>query len=401
MTTPAPHTPVNFLKAGGMGGFSAKCIQLLAECGYHPDDFGNHAYVQDRLKQARQKRKEYLEQCKQDGVRPSPNGPDPHTAFLARCQSGHLTQDALMRGKGSRGDCCANHSPPGSDTRGYHTDAAPCMPMATYGPTGQKSIGSDHWAVGRNESAQHAGTTPASSGLSSGSPVSSTQLGAMSQENTAIVTPNPPRSSHPTHDAALKSAKWDKNKQAQAAQRKGGIALRKQARSAALVEDAAAAEAGEAQGAAGDSAAFDGNTAAECIEAFRSAAMEKMQQDAVTNYGENYESARDEAQAAKAQADQALADAEAARPKADIEQARRDAVSSDPPDWDAYRAANAELGERRGLERNAARADQEVRNVDCLHAQARSLAGQPPPPPNESFTAPSPLNLPGFTGQIP
>ena len=30
MSTPAPHTPVNFLKGGGNAMFSAECVKLLA-----------------------------------------------------------------------------------------------------------------------------------------------------------------------------------------------------------------------------------------------------------------------------------------------------------------------------------------------------------------------------------
>ncbi|PRQ03998.1 hypothetical protein ENSA5_11810 [Enhygromyxa salina] len=127
MTTPAPHTPINFVKGGASLFFSARCVQLLAKAGYLPDDFGTYAQVQKRNKSAKDKVQTWQDaraQALEDGVPPDqvddhlrrqhaeerdrrieagaseadvdrqmqadgqPVPPSQHERFLAECQSG-------------------------------------------------------------------------------------------------------------------------------------------------------------------------------------------------------------------------------------------------------------------------------------------------------------------------
>ena len=51
-STPAPHTPINFVLAGGTDFFSRDCAKALAKCGYDPKDFGSYKDIRAKIKAA-------------------------------------------------------------------------------------------------------------------------------------------------------------------------------------------------------------------------------------------------------------------------------------------------------------------------------------------------------------
>ncbi len=117
--TPPPHVPVAFLKAGGSSFFSAKCIALLLELGYHPDDFGSYNSVRNRLKQTREKVK-----TGQVGNTPGDAHDrefgEPTSNRAGHYQAGHLGMNAQRQTK--RGDNCSNV------VAGHDCGLYPCMP---------------------------------------------------------------------------------------------------------------------------------------------------------------------------------------------------------------------------------------------------------------------------------
>ncbi len=133
--TPTPHTPINFLKAGGNAMFSAECIAALAKCNYEPEDFGSYDQVSKRIDKARAKTSAYDEWVAKGrpATRPKdfdkdypkrgpwpPPAPTDRERWLSTCQAGHLGQNAC-RQRG-RGDPCSNL------VDGYQDNLAACMP---------------------------------------------------------------------------------------------------------------------------------------------------------------------------------------------------------------------------------------------------------------------------------
>ena len=91
--TPAPHTPVIYLLAGGMANFSASCAKLLMKAGYDPAAFGSHAYVQAQTQRAQQ-RVAYYKQLKSDGSPTADEFRPPESDFrAAECEPIPLATD--------------------------------------------------------------------------------------------------------------------------------------------------------------------------------------------------------------------------------------------------------------------------------------------------------------------
>ncbi len=131
MTTPAPHTPVSFLKSGGSAFFSKKCQQLLIECKINPDWFGSYDYVSKRLDVAR----DNVDAFRAATPAPPPPGrrvdehgtevPEPsrEDLFLSECTAGHLVHgQSYSQLGGEPSNPCHNQ------TSGYVHGAQPCMP---------------------------------------------------------------------------------------------------------------------------------------------------------------------------------------------------------------------------------------------------------------------------------
>jgi hypothetical protein len=419
------HTPVNYLKAGDMGGFSAQCINALADAGLSPDDFGSHDYVQQRIRAARQR----VKQAKKDG-----KTPDPHDEFLAQSQSGHATPSELMSPK--RGDACKNYQPPNGDARGFQDNMAPCFPTPnnTSANTRGDRRGSPHWAVCENEQNQI-------KNLPKGQTVGANQMSTMAQENAGIATARPGKNTQ--YDAQLNGLRQERTDiDNEAAKRKVAMKTNKrlkapytkqmkkdkQAATVALTRGDELAKTRDASAKSLPRAAtdpnggtIDGNDAAECIEKWRQAAMTKMKTNAAEKYGEKYDQTLKDAQAAqkKAEADnktmrdaldgprkagpngvppaetkaQAQARQKAARPAADaLTQQRLQDRANDPTlepsvrkeaadtlaDPKKMRGAPFQEATRTRMDLDAANA--ELNNAPCLNQQVRSQCGLPTPP---------------------
>ena len=91
--TPAPHTPVMYLLAGGMANFSAACAKLLMKAGYDPASFGSHSYVQALTERAKQ-RVAYYKKLKSEGNPHADEFRPPDADFeLAECEAVPLATD--------------------------------------------------------------------------------------------------------------------------------------------------------------------------------------------------------------------------------------------------------------------------------------------------------------------
>jgi len=159
---PAPpaQTPGTWLRAGNLSLSDAECRKALAACGLDPDAFGNYSSVLKSQGAARKKlREDARNAAAAKGATPNPSHHvppcslepgaensgncrchegeiaqdlcknDPDKFLHANGQSGHMSQDALYRGAGGRGDPCQN-IPPANDnsgTYGYGMSRARCM----------------------------------------------------------------------------------------------------------------------------------------------------------------------------------------------------------------------------------------------------------------------------------
>lgn len=241
MSTPAPHVPVNFLLAGGGAFFSARCIALLAEYGYQPEEFGTYENTLSHLRQCRQE----VADWRRAGS-PAP-GPDARTQELGRpvsdpnhYQSGHLGMNSCHQD--TRGRPCTNF------VDGHEMDQYPCMPHQG----SALDAGSEHnrWTVREVD-------VP----LSRGEPRSTYPASEMSQ------------------DANRRTEQLLKERQETLQAQGRGENLGRMALGTEAERQAALAEAQGAQGAGVDGEMLpedqriDGTSAADCINNFREGAV--------------------------------------------------------------------------------------------------------------------------------
>ncbi len=163
--TPAPHTPIQFLQGGAGAMFSAACVAALVNAGYDPNDFGSYDYVDDRISKARDRvnlhndhrygvpstlppkqrdaRQAALDKWRAANPPPArPPAPSPHDRTLAGCQSGHLVMNSSYQRE--------RENPCTSVVDGFEDNLAPCMPHE-----GRTSVaGTEHHWVYHNEIAQ-------------------------------------------------------------------------------------------------------------------------------------------------------------------------------------------------------------------------------------------------------
>jgi hypothetical protein len=190
-----PHVPVNFLDAGGMGGFSARCVAALAQCGYSPDDFGSHEHVANECTQARIRRQAYVAQQTAAGQPIDPNGPDARTAMLAQSNSSHLSQNALFQSE--RNNSCTNHP----TAAGYHCNMAPTMPVQAFTQdSNREAPGSNHELVGENERLQN-------QRAGAGGAMNAGQLSINARDNAAIATGTDAKTGAPVNVPAASQAR--------------------------------------------------------------------------------------------------------------------------------------------------------------------------------------------------
>jgi hypothetical protein len=368
--TPAPHTPGLFQLAGGQKGFNDACKKALQKCGYDPDDFGTHEQVQKKISDAKDKVEDYNDALKTN-KKPMPPKPTEHDAMLARCESGHLTQDRMFHapGSGTRADPCQNNNPPDGDARGYESSQAPCMPMQAFGSQGGAKVGSPHWAVGRNEDAQEA--NPANQGT-----LNQDKMGDLSSENVKLALREDGESKR-DYNAKIRKLKEQAkpgkpDRVQEARERRDEAVAMSQASSKDLKEQGGT-------GAKDGSKSSDKEKASECIEAFRKEMMAEMRRKAIEKYGRDYQATRDAAGKARDKASQDVADA-------------RKALADPKLTPDDRKAERRKLRDAYKTLGNTPTPEQ----VDCLNKQVRSIAGRSKPNGNLGPPLPAPGELQGF-----
>lgn len=275
---PAEHVPITLLNGGAADAFSARCKALLAKAGFEPDDFGSYSHVNSRINAAKAR----VATAVAKGQTPSA-----HDQFLNDCTPGHLQQDGLFRPAGSRDDPCEVL------VDGYDTRRAPTMPSRGDGD----AVGTDEWRMGLHER-----NSIRNRGLDTGHTYPREQMDLDA-------------------DDRLKHIERLNQRDTTAVQGGSGP----QAANGANTGDAS--QANGAQGGSGNSSGgsgsgtLDGETAAECINAFRHAAHKEMLRQCIAEKPENEALVRRDAAAELATArasvereEEALRNAQAAVP---------------------------------------------------------------------------------------
>jgi hypothetical protein len=247
--TKAPvQTPCSFLNKGAAAMFSAECAKLLAKAGYSPDSFGSYSYVKGLIKDAKAAVAKYAATAVPGKANPGAK-PTAFEAYLAGCQAGHLVQNAVFQT--DRGNPCSNV--PGMP--GFDESQCPCMPQAgaATAPGGEHNLATLHEQASARAAGAPGATYPAG------------QI-----EN----------------DCANRAGLVADNQQLAAANGRSPLGVGGAEGAAA---GGGAASGGDAGGAAGPSAAkpsappklynapLTGQTAGECIDSFRKAGMQAMQ----------------------------------------------------------------------------------------------------------------------------
>jgi len=146
------QTPVVILKAGAADWLDMDCVHAIVKCGYDPSWFGSYSHVKGKIDAADGKCKSWDAEVAA-GRTPSGSPPTDSDRFLAHCQSGHMSQDAIWRKPGGRDSPCDNHAP-GAD--GNVTSLGPSMPHA-----GESNrVGSTHQRITVDEMDEASKTGP-------------------------------------------------------------------------------------------------------------------------------------------------------------------------------------------------------------------------------------------------
>lgn len=340
MTTVA-QTPGTFLRGGGSGFFSARCVKALAECGLEPEDFGSYEHVKGRIRAAK---RDVLEHKLAKARGENPPDPSARTKLLASSDAGHLRQNSLFQRE--RGNSCQNEQPrsghPGAP--GYHHDLAPCGPHPS--GTGKCKAGTTHWAQAQVEASVREGKKP-------GDPVSAQEISQVSKETSKLTAKG-------LEDKAQgqKLTGWTKTRRDKEAE------LR-----AASVKELDKNKAGQAKAPTDPTLAVaDAGTAEECIEQFADLGMEAMRQQVMQDYSEeNFAKTKRELEAAETAAAKKKAEADAAFKKA-LEEAK--AAPKGKGRWDEVNRA--------GLARSQANQDHQQAkaangSANCLRQQVQQM----------------------------
>lgn len=272
---PAEHVPITLLNGGAADAFSARCKALLAKADLTPDDFGSYSHVQSRINAAT---------ARVDAAKAGGPPASAHDQFLAGCTPGHLQQDGLFRKEGSRNDPCDVH------VDGYDTRLAPTMPSRGDGDT----RGTDEWRMG-----EHERDSIRNRGMNTGSRYPRDDMNADA-------------------DDRLKHIPQLNQRDTSAVQGGSGP------QGANGTNTGDASQPGGLGGGSGNSSgvapgSLDGETAAECINAFRKAAEKAMKQQCIDEKPANEALVQRDAAAELAAAQTRLSNADAA-----LDQARRD-----------------------------------------------------------------------------
>jgi len=382
------QTPVVFTLAGGTDMMSAECKKIVEKAGYPADCFGSYDDVKGKIDEAKANVKKYEEDCRRGHKKIDPAKPSARDRFLANCQSGHLSQNAIFQQPGQRGNSCANIVP---GAEGYHARLAPCMPMPgpsgapgtphtlvtaeenettrqlvgdEQRPTPPKYLPMDHGKVA--EGSERSVDTAMRAGLG---PVGADSPRADLKQADKLADQR--RDLREKHDAAPKRSEKRKELKAKIENLKQQeAALRSQA--AASLQQQSAKELAGAKGASGSEPAGASDPkaqqalakqAAECIETFRKNAMDAMRIKVKQDYSppklaKTTDTLKGNQKAASDAYDKALQNAKDAKPDKDTAQR-----------------------ELRKAAREKEEADKEVANIPCLAEQAQDIPDTLPLPP--------------------
>jgi hypothetical protein len=377
VSTPAPHTPIVLVKAGGSAFFSAQCIKLLTKQGYEMGEFGTYKSVGDYLKQCREKRKTFdaaiaknpdaalankavadkhgsgLSQREYQLGEPSNKGRNPN-AFV----SGHTMMNATQVQSGARsvrgfgatpgGPGGAGDSPCLNTVDGHSTSNFPCV-AERGGAVNNRGTDSNRNAALEYNQADANGATPG--GAYANRPGADGQAQAERDADRRI-----------THDQQRRRGEKDQPLSDRVSS--GG----KEQAAAAQLPGTHKSPDDAAKNLSGNRAKGDqvvtGNSAAECIRNFREMAAAGMRQEFAEKVSENEDAANkggikapvspEQRRAADQKRARAFADRKAARELRDQEEARirasyskgsRD-ISGDMQTDPRYQAADAMVREQ-------------------------------------------------------
>ncbi len=120
--------------------FSDKCVEELLKAGYKPEWLGSYNHVSKQIQAAKKKCQDH-DQPVASGSSSKPPEPSADDRYLASCQSGHLSQNACFQEQGARGDPCRN------TVDGHHDAHYPCMPQSGHA----QQEGGEHCAATNHE----------------------------------------------------------------------------------------------------------------------------------------------------------------------------------------------------------------------------------------------------------
>lgn len=270
---PGPaQTPIVLANAGEYAQFSDKCVQLLIEAGYNPADFGSYSHVAKRIRAAKAKVKAWKDKTPGPDGKP-PLKPNPYEEWLAKCESGHLHQNAVFQTK--RGDDCTN-TKPGL----YDMEMAPCMPQ--WGKSTDPCT--EHYHVTRKERA--AGKKRKEEAEKKGKPGVYEGATADKDADQRANELGDEKADKKKDDEKVKKTKTSKQEERKAKQT-GDKGRTAKAKGAAALKAQAAADKKAKKPSVGKKGGVDGDTAEECINNWRKAAFKQMREKIIKERDEN------------------------------------------------------------------------------------------------------------------
>lgn len=362
--TPLPHTPAIYLNAGGSAFFSANCQEALIRAGFDPDDFGSHEQQRARIHEAKRAVSNWANATPDQRAPMGPiQPPTPQQIHLADCTASHLIQDRVMRRAdappGSRGDPCWNQ------VDGFLTGQAPAMPVQGRGQDADSMEGRNGVREQQDRQAMR----------------------DANQRNGRPLEEYPEANRHGHEDARVRGIVDDQSRLDPANNRhvRQGGALA----GTTVGDQQAIARRGPTDGMAPgqptvpEDLQIDGDTAADCINAWRRKAELAMKTSAVDAEIERLDQMANPRTAAERRAQrQARADAEAQRDAAaaasQAAQAQAQAINHQPgatPQQRAAAALRAEVaqGDLAGAQGRVDEFDTAQARLTCLQQQQRRI----------------------------
>ncbi len=388
------QTPCTFVKGGGAAKFSTECENALLACGYDPDSFGDYKHVQNQISAA-QARCDRWDNMTDAERRANPQlQPLPSDRHMANCEAGHLSQDAVHREGGSRGNNCGNLND------GYDTDRAPCMPQSRSAST----PGSEHNLASRHEMASAEAARRDSGSSDYPADLRNAHERDRIQRVVEHSDPNAPRE-------PISREQWE--------------AARRQRAEESGATPGASGPATAGDDSPGDTAAGDMPSgdeakakAAECIDAFREAGLAHMKSEAEEHRANNHQdlqnaydsrggSAREDQ--LRAERDQHATDRDALTPQRDSEQRREASLTrwrdEHQANGDTARATetqgrldtatttranlSAQIDQHETARASADGRLQRLQSWRCEAEEGRRLSADPPDRREERYRAPS------------